>query len=187
LRNQNDMFLMALLVMAAAVLILCFTALTASEAVKTVFYDYSAKKMTVDRKTGVTVFEGDAKLKVRDSDDYLNADKVTIYRDVKTGELVKMDAVGNVDMSQKGMKATCERAIFYEKEERIELEGSEGSEDSPAVSAVVDDGKNRIEAPAITYFRGEDRLEARGDVTGHVTIEGKEGETEEEAEEKSEE
>jgi lipopolysaccharide export system protein LptA len=86
--------------------------------------------------------------------------------------LTKIEAVGNVDMKEKDMTATCERAVFYETEERIELEGSE---DSPAV---VDDGKNRMEAPAITYFRREDRLEASRGVSGHVTIEAKEGETE---------
>lgn len=169
------------LVLTMVALGFCFTALAASEATKIVFYDYSAKKMSVDRKTGVTVFEGNAKLDVRDSEDYLKADKITIYRDVKTDELIKMDAVGNVDMNEKGMKATCEHAIFYEKEKRIELEGSKDS------LAVVDDGRNKMEAPAITYFREVDRLEARGNVSGHVMIETKESETQKEAEEKSEE
>jgi lipopolysaccharide transport protein LptA len=144
------------------------TSVPSSEGTKVTLYDYSAKKMSVNKKTGVTVFEGDTKLKIRDSEDYLNADKVTIYRDVKTDEVVKMVAVGNVDMKQRGMKVTCERATFYETEDRIEMEGSE---DSPAI---VDDGKNRMEAPAITYFRSEDRLEASGNVSGHVTIESKE-------------
>jgi lipopolysaccharide transport protein LptA len=169
-----------LLAAAMVVLILCFPSLIASETAKTTFYDYSSEKMSFDRKNGVTIFEGNAKLKVRDSEDYLNADKVTIYRDVETGELIKMVAVGNVDMKQKGMKATCESATFYETEERIEMMGSEGS------PAVVDDDKNRMEAPAITYFRKEDRVEATGNVKGHVTIEAKEGEAEEKAEEKSE-
>lgn len=142
---------------------------------KTVVYDIDAKDVDFDRKSGVTVFEGDAKLKVLDSEDYLNADKITVYKDVETGEVVKIVSVGNVDMSQSGMKATCERSIFYEKEDRVEMEGSEDK------MAVVDDGDNRIEAPAIIYFRKEDRISASGGVKARVTLEVKEAEVTEES------
>ena len=168
-------------VAAMAVLIPCFTALAVSEAANNVIYNYSAKETVFDRKTGITILKGDAK--VRSNGDHLNADQITIYRDVKTGELIKIDAVGNVDMNEKGMAATCEHAILYEAEERIELEGSE---DSPAE---IDDGKNKMKAPAITYFQKEDRIEAKGNVTGQVVIVTKESETvegEEETEEKGE-
>ncbi len=181
-KRKIDLYTGPWIILAIVTLTLCFSALAETEATKTVFYDYSADNMNSDRKNGVTILEGNAKLKVRDSEDYLNADKVTIYRDVDTNELVKMEAVGNVDMSQKGMKATCHRAVFYETEDRIELEGTEDS------LAVVDDGKNKMEAPNITYFRKEDRIEAKGKVSGHVMIKEKPGETEEkEAEEKEKE
>lgn len=170
--------------------VLCFVSLPAltevadrdvhaPEAVRTIIH-YSAKDASSDRKSGVTILKGDAKIR-RGDGDYLNSDQITMYKDVETGELIKIEAVGNVDMKEKDMTGTCERAIFYEKDDRIELEGSE---DSPAV---VDDGNNRMEALAITYFRKEDRLDASGNVSGHVTIEEKEGEaTEEEVEEKGE-
>lgn len=158
------------------IVVFCFTLLMEAEAADTVVYRYSAKKTTFDRKSGVTILKGDAK--IRSNGNHLDADEITMYKDVETGELVKIDAVGNVNLKEGDMAATCEHAIFYETEERIELEGTE---DSPAV---VDDGKNRMEAPAITYFRKEDRIEARGNVSGHVTIAAKEGEiAEEEAEE----
>jgi lipopolysaccharide transport protein LptA len=169
--RKIDLYTGPWIIVAIAVLTFCLSALAEKEATRTVFYDYSADNMNSDRKTGVTILEGDAKLKVRDSEDYLNADKVTIYRDVESDELIKMEAVGNVDMNQKGMKATCHRAIFYETEDRIELEGTEDS------LAVVDDGKNKMEAPNITYFRKEDRIEAKGKVSGHVMIKEKPGET----------
>jgi lipopolysaccharide transport protein LptA len=170
-----------ILIVLSTILIFCFAISARPDETKTVFYDYSANKMDFDRKNGVTILEGDAKLKVRDSEDYLNADKVTIYRDVKTGELIRMEAVGNVDMNQEGMKATCERAIFHETENRIELEGVA---DSPAI---VDDGKNRMEAPRITFFRKENRIEASGNVSGHVTIKERTSGTPEESEDKGEE
>jgi len=160
----------------AGVLSLCFVFLAAAEEKNTLFYDYSAKKMSFDRKNGVTVFEGDVKINIRDRNDFLNADQVTIYRDVETGEMLKMVAVGNVDMDQEGMKATSQQAIFYETEDRIELEGSE---ETPAI---VDDGDNRMEAPAITFYRLDNRLEANGNVKGHVIVPAKEGEEKAETE-----
>lgn len=147
----------------------CFAAVTKAESANAIVYHYSAKEATSNRKAGITVLKGEAKIR-HSNGDYLNADQITMYKDVKTGELIKIEAVGNVDMKEKDMTAVCEHAIFYEAEERIELESSG---DSPAV---VDDGKNRMEAPSITYFRKEDRLEAKGNVSGHVTIEGKESE-----------
>jgi lipopolysaccharide export system protein LptA len=157
-------------------LLLCFAISAASET-KTVIYDFSADKTTVGRKDGITLMEGNAKIKVRDSEDYLNADTIKIYRDVETNELIKMEATGNVDMNQQGMKATCQKAIFYEKEDRIEMEGTE---ENPAV---VEDGENKMVAPAITYYRAEDRIEASGNVTGQVTIEVEEEKPAEDVEE----
>ena len=193
---QIDLFhgMSVLLVVAISVLSLCPAAWTASEeasnkvssetsgkGTKTVVYDIDAKNVDVNRKTGVTVFEGDAKLNVLDSEDFLNADKITVYKDVETDEVIRIESVGNVDMSQSGMKATCERSIFYEKEDRFELEGSEDK------LAVIDDGDSRIEAPDITYFRNEDRIIASGGVKARVTIAAKEVEiTEESTEEPAE-
>lgn len=194
---QIDLFhgMSVLLVAAMAVLSLCPAAWTASEDVadeapsktpdkttKTVVYDIDAKRVDINRKTGVTVFEGDAKLNVLDSEDFLNADKITVYKDVETDEVIRIESVGNVDMNQRGMKATCERSIFYEKEDRIELVGSEEK------LAIIDDGNNRIEAPFIIYFRNEDRISASGGVKARITIAAKEVEiTEESTEESTEE
>jgi len=148
------------------------------KATKTVVYDIDAKKVDFSRKTGITIFEGDAKLKVLDSDDFLNADKITVYKDVETDEVIKIESVGNVDMSQAGMKATCEKSIFYEKEDRIEMEGTKEK------LAVVDDGENKIEAPNIIYYRKEDRISASGGVKARVKIEAQEETATEETTEK---
>lgn len=172
MKNRQFLMLGSLMGLCLAALVLwnlCPNALSAPET-STVVYNYSAKETSFDRKSGITILKGEAK--IRNNGDYLNADQITMYKDVKTGELVKIEAVGNVDMSEKGMKATCKHAIFFETEERIELEGAD---DAPAI---VDDGKNRMEAPAITYFRKEDRIEARGKVSGHVTVESREKESE---------
>lgn len=150
---------------------LCFVALAGTIKTKTVTYNFSAKETTIANKTGIIILKGEAK--VLKNGDHLNADEITIYKDVETGEIIKMEAVGNVDMNEEGKKSTCKKVTFYESEDRIEFEGTE---EAPAV---VDDGKNKLVAPNIIYYRKDDRLEAKaekGVVTGQVIIEEKEAE-----------
>lgn len=158
-----------------------------------VYYNYSARSMILNKKEGYTVLKGNVKAVKLDSQkketgEFVNSDQLTIYfkRDEKTGELtdevIRTEAMGNVKMKQGDMTVTCLRAVMvYEPEEVINMEGSK---ESPAIA---DDGKNRIEAPFIKYFRKDDRLEAEGDVSGQITIkEKKSEENKEENKEKSE-
>ena len=163
---------------------LCFIVISVFSATNDniVYYDYSAKSMTVDKKLGMTILRGNVKAikldaQKKDTGEYVNADQITLYnkRDESTGKLTnkvtKMEATGNVKMKQGEMTVTCINAVLvYEPEEVINMEGTK---ESPAIA---DDGKNRIEAPRIKYFRKDDRLEADGDVTGQITIEEKKSE-----------
>ncbi|MFC1715210.1 LptA/OstA family protein [Candidatus Poribacteria bacterium] len=153
-RRINLFRSMGIFFVVMAVLGLYFTCPVAAEASKTT-HEYSADKMDYDKKSGVTVLEGNAKFR-RSDDDYLYADQITMYRDVDTDEIIKLESVGKVEMKEKTMTATCEHSIFYEKENRIEFKGSI---DKPAV---VDSGDNRMEAPFIIYFRQEERISASG-------------------------
>jgi len=136
-------------------------------------YRFSAKEMASDRKAGVTIFKGDAKIikidetskKSGDESDHVYADQISVYRDAETNEIIKIEAIGNVNMREGDLLSTCAHAIMYESEDRIEMDGS---------PAIVDDGKNKIEAPSITFYRKENRLEAKGNVSGYITIEEKE-------------
>jgi lipopolysaccharide export system protein LptA len=142
-----------------------------------VYYKYNGKSMVFAKKTGITVLKGNAKFikldaQLKETGDYVNADTITLYtkHNDSTGkdELTKMEAVGNVKMKQGDMAVTCANAVLvYEPEEVINMEGTK---ESPAIA---DDGKNRIEAPIIRYYRKDDRLEADGDVTGQITVEEK--------------
>jgi lipopolysaccharide export system protein LptA len=163
-------------------LMLCFIVISVFSATNqnTVYYKYNAKSMVVAKKTGMTVLKGDARFikldaQLKEMGDYVNADTITLYtkRNDSTGkdELTKMEATGNVKMKQGDMAVTCINAVLvYEPEEVINMEGTK---ESPAIA---DDGKNRIEAPRIKYFRKDDRLEADGDVTGQIIIEEKKSE-----------
>lgn len=152
-------------------ILLTITSISAT--VTTSIYSISAKEMIMDRKSGITVFKGEAKIieveettkKPKQNGNYIYADQVSVYRDPETNEVIKMEAIGNVVMRQGDLNATCAHAVLYEAEDRIDMDGS---------PAKVDDGKNNIEAPSIIYYRKENRLEAKGSVSGFITIEEKE-------------
>ena len=155
-RRINLFCIIGILFLIVSICGFCFTCLAASEKYeKSVRESYSADKLTYSSKSGVTVLEGNAKLH-RSDGDYMYADQITMYEDTTTKEMIKTVAVGNVEMKEKDMAATCNHAIFYEKEERIEFKGTA---DKPAV---VDTGNNRMEAPFIIYFRKDKRVEATG-------------------------
>lgn len=153
-RRINLFCIIGILFLIVSIWGFCFTCLAASETDEThVRESYSADKLFYTKNPDVTVLEGHAKLH-RGGGDYMYADQITIYEEA--GEMTKIVAVGNVDMKEKGMAATCEHAIFYEKEDRIEFKGTA---DKPAV---VNTGNNRMEAPFIIFFRKDERIEATG-------------------------
>ena len=164
MRNRQINLFRGMSVVFAAMAIwnLCSICLAADETRKTVTYKYSGDVVTADRKSGVTILDGHAWFR-RSDGNYLNADKITMYRNVETSEIIKIESVGNVEMKEGDMVSTCQQSVFYEEEGRIEFKGLV---DAPAI---VDDGENRMEAPFIIYFREEDRIYASG-LLFHVEI-----------------
>jgi len=100
-----------------------------------------AESFEQDEKKGIIVFIGN--VKITRENGYLNADKVTVYRDVETDDIIKTVAEGNVDMKDGDLLATCEHAVENEADDTIELTGS----------VVVTQKEDRVEAPYITYNR----------------------------------
>jgi lipopolysaccharide transport protein LptA len=100
-----------------------------------------AERFEQDEKNGIIIFTGN--VKITRENGYLNADKVTVYRDVETDDLIKTVAEGNVDMKDGDLLATCEHAVENKADDTIELTGS----------VVVTQKEDRVEAPYITYNR----------------------------------
>jgi len=98
-----------------------------------------ADEFEQNEKTGVIILMGNVEIDRKDG--YLNADKVTIYRNVDTRKVLKTVAEGNVDMKDGEILATCEHAVLNETDDTIELTGK----------VVITQGKDRVEAPKITY------------------------------------
>lgn len=105
--------------------------------------DGYAEEFSQNEKEGIIILEENVKIYRHDG--FMYADKVTIYRDVNTTprEVVKTVAEGNVHLKDKEILADCDKAVFNEVDNTIELTGS----------VVVIQNEDRIEASYIKYNR----------------------------------
>ena len=111
-----------------------------------------------DEETGLTTLTGS--VRIRQTNGFLNADKVILHRDLDTGEYKKTVAVGNVEMRDKDIFATCEHAIIDHVEDVVEL-----SED-----VVVLQNEDRLEAKQFMFNRRTGKRTGKGDVKFRVRI-----------------
>ncbi len=107
-------------------------------------------------KEGVIILIGNVKINRQNG--YLNADKVTIHRDVDTHNVMKTVAEGNVDMKDGDIFAKCDHAVLNETDDTIELSGS----------VVVIQHGDEIKAPFITYNRKTGIRKGKGNDTERV-------------------
>ncbi len=110
-----------------------------------------ADHLSQDEKTGVTVLTGNVRLKM--SNGFLNADKVTLYRNVETDELTETIAEGNVEMQEGQAIASSDSAVLNHINDTVNLHDN----------VVVVQNEDRMEA-AHTIFNRR---------TGVQTAEGK--------------
>ena len=82
----------------------------------------NADELHRSNKEGVSILTGNVRFKRIDG--YLHADKVTIYRNVETGETEKAVAEQNVKILDRGALATCDHAILYFADDTIDLSGN---------------------------------------------------------------
>ena len=113
-----------------------------------------------DEETGLTILTG--AVRIRQTGGFLNADKVTLHRDLETGEYKKTVAVGNVEMRDQDIFATCKHAINDHVEDIVEL-----SED-----VVVLQNEDRLEAKHFMFNRRTGKRTGKGDVKFRVRISG---------------
>ena len=111
-----------------------------------------------DEETGLTILTGS--VRIRQSGGFLNADKVTLHRNLETGEYKKTVAVGNVEMRDKDIFATCEHAVIDHVEDIVEL----------SKNVVVLQNEDRLEAKQFMFNRRTGKRTGKGDVKFRVRI-----------------
>ena len=121
----------------------------------------TSDKFEQHEKEGRTVFTGH--VKINRTNGFLNADKVTIYEDVKTNEAIKTVAEGHVELRDGDIFATCDRAILNHVDDTVELQDN----------VVVIQNEDRLETKHFTFNRRTGKRVGEGDVKFRVRIKQK--------------
>lgn len=107
----------------------------------------TSDRMDRDEKVGVTILIGNAKTKRHTEDGveigFLNADSITIKTDPETGETTEIVAVGNVEIRDDKIFATCDHATMDNLTSIITLKEN----------VVVLQNKDRLETKLFTFNR----------------------------------
>jgi lipopolysaccharide export system protein LptA len=121
-------------------------------------------EMDRDLKTGITILIGNVKT-IRLNEQgieigFLNADKVTLKSDPETGETVEIIAVGNVEIRDQDIFATCDHATMNNLTNIITLKDN----------VVVLQKKDRLETKLFTFNRTTGKQTGVGGVKFKVTV-----------------
>ena len=124
----------------------------------------TADKMERYEKTGITILIGNAKT-VRKTVQgieigFLNADQITLKADTETGETKEIIAVGNVEIRDLEIFATCDHATMNNLTNIIVLKDN----------VVVLQKNDRLETKLFTFNRTTGKQTGEGDVKFKVTV-----------------
>ena len=117
-----------------------------------------------DLKKGITILIGNAKTIRQDEDGneigFLNADKITLISDLDTGETKEIIAVGNVEIRDDKIFATCDHATMDNLTNIITLKDN----------VVVLQNNDRLETKLFTFNRITGKQTGVGNVKFRVTV-----------------
>ncbi len=124
----------------------------------------TSKRMESYEQEGLTILIDEAKTVRRDEQGieigFLNADKITLKRDLETGATKEIVAEGNVEIRDQDIFATCDHAIMDNLTSTIILQEN----------VVVLQNKDRLETKYFTFNRLTGKQTAEGDVKFKVTV-----------------
>ncbi|MDE0016278.1 MAG: LPS export ABC transporter periplasmic protein LptC, partial [Candidatus Poribacteria bacterium] len=124
----------------------------------------TSKRMESYEQEGITILIDEAKTVRRNEQGieigFLNADKITLKRDVETGTTKEIVAEGNVEIRDQEIFATCDHAIMNNLTSTIILQDN----------VVVLQNKDRLETKYFTFNRVTGKQTAEGDVKFKVTV-----------------
>ena len=124
----------------------------------------TSKRMESYEQEGITILIDEAKTVRRNEQGieigFLNADKITLIRDLETGATKEIVAEGNVEIRDQDIFATCDHAIMNNVTSTIILTDN----------VVVLQNKDRLETKFFTFNRVTGKQTAEGDVKFKVTV-----------------
>jgi lipopolysaccharide export system protein LptA len=104
----------------------------------------TADKMVAFDKKGIYIFEGHV-VAVR-GDVTLKSDNMTVYKNLKNGQIERVVCVGHVIITKQDKRAFGDKAIYNALNDSVKLIGN----------ARVISGKNNISADLIVYYLDKD-------------------------------
>jgi lipopolysaccharide export system protein LptA len=119
--------------------------------------DITSDTVEGDQKQNIITFRGNVVAKQENATLYANL--LVVHYDGETRKLKEIVATGNVKVVQLNRRATCQRATFFQNENKIVLDGD----------AVVREGDNVIRGERVVYFVDEERSFVEGGKGSRVT------------------
>ena len=124
----------------------------------------TSKRMERYEKQGITILIDEAKTVRYDEQDveigFLNADKITLKTDLETGATTEIIAVGNVEIRDQDIFATCDHAVMNNLTNTVVLKDN----------VVVLQNKDRLETKLFTFNRTTGKQTGEGGVKFKVTV-----------------
>lgn len=109
-----------------------------------------------DQKEHRITFRGNVVAKQEDAT--LHAHQVVVLYDSETKKIKEIVATGNVRIVQLDRRATCQKATFYQLENKVVLDGE----------VVLREGDNVVRGERLVYLLNEDRSYVEGGRGGRV-------------------
>lgn len=110
----------------------------------------TSQTMTVERDKKLVIFQGD--VDVRKGNMTVNTDKLIVFYRENGKEVERMEAIGKVKIEQEGRVAVSEKAVFFNKEEKLILTGNPKSIE----------GSNSVEGERIIIYLKEGKSIVEG-------------------------
>ena len=124
----------------------------------------TSKRMERYEKKGITILIDEAKTVRYDMQDvevgFLNADRITLHTDLETGATTEIIAVGNVEIRDQDIFATCDHATMDNLTNTVILKDN----------VVVLQNKDRLETKLFTFNRTTGKQTGEGGVKFKVTV-----------------
>jgi lipopolysaccharide export system protein LptA len=109
-----------------------------------------------DQKQNQVTFKGNVVAKQEEATLYANT--VVVHYDTEMKKMKEIVATGNVRIMQLDRRATCQKATFYQIENKIVLDGE----------AVIREGDNVVRGERVVYLVDEERSYVEGGKGGRV-------------------
>lgn len=119
--------------------------------------DILSDTVEANQKQGIITFKGNVVAKQEEITLYTNT--LIVLYDLETKKIKEVQAIGNVKIVQLQRRATSHKAIFYQQENKVILEGD----------VVIRDDENIIRGERVIYYLDEDRSIVEASKGGRVS------------------